>query len=426
MYITKAVLNKIRNIDHLEISFSKPAGWHVLIGDNGAGKSTILRAIALAIIGPYESSALRLGLHSFLRMGFDEGSVELMVKRHADHDRYATNSAPLKRPFNAGIKIKRVGSNGRSTAKIETLREYKHAKNYIWSSKEGWFATSFGPFRRFTGGNKEWDKVYYANPRAGAHLSIFGEDVALTESLEWLRELNYKRLEQNDEATFILNNLRNFINKGELLPHGSKIEDVSSEGVYLLDGNGQQIEITEMSDGFRSILSLTFELLRQMILTYGAKKVFKGFESDDFTISMPGVVIIDEIDAHLHPTWQARIGQWFTRCFPEIQFIVTTHSPIICRAADRGSVWRLAAPGSNAQAEQVTGTALKRLIYGNILDAYSTEMFGEGTTSSPDTTRMLEELARLNKKSIIGEISDEERARREELLSILPTESVSS
>lgn len=422
MYIRKVILDKIRNIDHLEMDFPMAVGWHVLIGDNGAGKSTILRAIALAIIGPYESNALRLQLVNFLRRNHNEGSIELLVERDSELDRYTSNSRPLERPFEAGVKISRVGDNGRSTAKIEPLKTYRHAQKYIWSGKEGWFATSFGPFRRFTGGNKDWDKVYYANPRAGAHLSVFGEDVALTESLEWLRELKYKELEQNTEATFILNCLRTFINDGALLPHGSKIDDVSSEGVYLKDGNGHAIEITEMSDGFRSILSLTFELLRQMVLSYGARQVFKDFESGNFTIPMPGVVIIDEIDAHLHPTWQARIGQWFTRYFPRVQFIVTTHSPIICRAAERGSVWRLAASGSGTQAERVEGTALKRLIYGNILDAYSTELFGEGTTSSPDTTRMLEELARLNKKSITGQISDEERERREELLSILPTE----
>ena len=59
MYIRKVILDKIRNIDHLEMDFPRAVGWHVLIGDNGAGKSTILRAIALAIIGPYESNALR-------------------------------------------------------------------------------------------------------------------------------------------------------------------------------------------------------------------------------------------------------------------------------------------------------------------------------------------------------------------------------
>jgi predicted ATP-binding protein involved in virulence len=44
-------------------------------------------------------------------------------------------------------------------------------------------------------------------------------------------------------------------------------------------------------------------------------------------ISSPGVVIIDEIDAHLHVSWQKRIGGWLKTHFPNIQFIVTTHSP---------------------------------------------------------------------------------------------------
>ncbi|MGB1242525.1 MAG: hypothetical protein ACPG49_08390, partial [Chitinophagales bacterium] len=77
----------------------------------------------------------------------------------------------------------------------------------------GWFSASFGPFRRFTGGNKEWEKLYYANPKAAAHLSVFGEDVALTESLEWLINLNYKRLENDTNSVDILKYLLAFINK---------------------------------------------------------------------------------------------------------------------------------------------------------------------------------------------------------------------
>lgn len=425
MYIKKATIINIRNIKHLEIDFPKPAGWHVFIGDNGAGKSTILRAFALAIIGPAESNALRLQLKNFIHHDEQEGSVELNIERDHELDRYTTTSRPLNRPFDAGIKINVEGENGRSSGKISPLREYRHAKRYIWGGKEGWFSTSFGPFRRFTGGNKDWDKIYYSNPKAGAHLSVFGEDVALTESLEWLRELNYKRLEGNENARQLLQNLMDFINGGRLLPHRSVIEDVSSEGVYLRDGNGNLIEITEMSDGFRSILSLTFELLRQMVLVYGSEKVFRNISEDNFQIQMPGVVMIDEVDAHLHPTWQSQIGQWFTKYFPRVQFIVTTHSPIICRAAEKGSIWRLSAPGSERPSAKVTGTEFKRLVYGNILDAYSTELFGQGTSSSPQTTQMMEELAKLNKKSILGQISKLELQRRAELLRILPTKTPS-
>lgn len=421
MYLQRIEIKNIRNIEQLVLGFPKPAGWHVLIGDNGAGKSTILRAISLAIMGPREAVSLRLPLPYFIRKGAQEGTIEIKVERDQEFDRYRGTSKPVMAPITAGVKIVKEGENGRVVGRIEPFKNYAYADRYIWSDAPGWFSASFGPFRRFTGGNKDWDKIYYSNPKAGAHLSVFGEDVALTESLGWLINLNYKRLENDLAAEKQLGNLKRFINEGRLLPHGTSIDDVSSEGVILLDGNGQRIEITEMSDGFRSILSLTFELMRQMVLVYGPAKVFNNIEQGDFRITLPGVVLIDEIDAHLHPTWQARIGQWFTKYFPNLQFIVTTHSPIICRAAEKGSIWRLSAPGSGRPTQRVEGIALKRLIYGNILEAYDTELFGENTTSSPKTTEMLEQLASLNKKSIMGTISPEEKAEREELLSILPT-----
>ena len=108
---------------------------------------------------------------------------------------------------------------------------------------------------------------------------------------------------------------------------------------------------------------------------FGHDKIFDP--ADPSKIIVPGVVLIDEIDAHLHPTWQRRIGFWFRKHFPNIQFIVTTHSPLICQAAEVGSVWHLPTPGSGEQLQQVTGDTLRRLIYGNVLEAYGTEVFGE-------------------------------------------------
>ena len=94
-------------------------------------------------------------------------------------------------------------------------------------------------------------------------------------------------------------------------------------------------------------------------------------------IDLPGVVLVDEIDAHLHPTWQLRIGENLLRYFPKVQFIVTTHSPLICHAAEKGSVWRLPVPGDDSSfTGRVRGKELKRLIYGDILEAYDTELFG--------------------------------------------------
>ena len=153
--------------------------------------------------------------------------------------------------------------------------------------------------------------------------------------------MNYKKLEEDKKARNTLENLKKFINKSDLLPQNVQLEQVSSGGVTFRDGNGALVSVTEMSDGFRSVLSLTFELIRQLVFTFGAKEVFQNIEKGEININISGVVLIDEIDAHLHPTWQTRIGQSLTTYFPAIQFIVTTHSPLVCRAAERGSIWRL-------------------------------------------------------------------------------------
>jgi len=220
--------------------------------------------------------------------------------------------------------------------------------------------------------------------------------------MEWLRELKFKQLENTGLQT--LNHILDFLNQSQLLPHGTQIEEVTSEGIFCRDGNHHRVALTELSDGYRSVLSMILELLRQLVRTYGSETVFQQLESGNTSIALPGVVIIDEIDAHLHPTWQTRIGEWFRKVFPQIQFIVTTHSPLICRAvAQGGSIWRLAAPGSTEASGKITGTEAERLIYGNVLDAYGTQAFGSRVTRSIHAHDMLERLAHLNQKLLHGQ-----------------------
>ena len=130
---------------------------------------------------------------------------------------------------------------------------------------------------------------------------------------------------------------------------------------------------------------------------------------------------IDEIDAHLHPAWQQRIGDWFVEHFPETQFFVTTHSPIICRAARRGSVWLLPVPGSDEQPRRIKGHELNRLIDGDILDAYGTDLFGEEVTRSEHSKEKLQKLARLNRKRLNTPLSSTEQRELEQLRATMPS-----
>ena len=196
--------------------------------------------------------------------------------------------------------------------------------------------------------------------------------------------------------------------------------------VTFRDGAGVRLPVEQLSDGFRSVLSMTFELLRGMVVAYGEETFLDALDAGTTSIGLPGVVGIDEVDAHLHPAWQARIGGWLTSRFPNVQFFVTTHSPIICRSADRGTIWRLPTPGTAEEAHQVTGQDWERLVHGSILDALDTACFGEDLTRSDASQRLMEELATLNMRRSRGRLAEDEERRRQELQRALPSVSAIS
>src|SRR5258708_15699887 len=103
MYIKEINIQNIRSIS--ELTWSLPdndaAGWHVVIGDNGSGKSSFLRSIALALIGPFEASALGQDWNTWLRSGQDTGQIKLNLLYDKEIDQFSMDEkVPLTSPHN--------------------------------------------------------------------------------------------------------------------------------------------------------------------------------------------------------------------------------------------------------------------------------------------------------------------------------------
>ena len=423
MHVQRLTIENIRSIRKLELLLKRKetAGWHVILGDNGSGKSTVVRALALALMGQSNAHAARQDWPRWLRADCDSGYVSVALTAH-EEDNWVGSGRTTTSPILAKASIvAEIGGGKRNKRQATISFPARHAERTIWGHGYGWFSASFGPFRRFTGGDLGMERLFVSHPLLAPHLSAFGENVALGESLLWLQDLGIKKLEKDEEAAEIQRAVITFINEAGLLPHGAHIKDVSSERVDIVDGHGFQVAVEEMSDGYRSILSLTFELMRLMFWAFGTDTALDGINTDAGTIDLPGVVTIDEIDAHLHPAWKQRIGEWFVARFPRMQFLVTTHSPIICRAARHGSVWVLPAPDSEAEPRRIVGTELDRLVDGNVLDAYATELFGEEVTRSEQSKQKLERLARLNRKRLKKHLSDKEQKELEHLRAAMPS-----
>lgn len=407
MYIKKVQLSSIRSIDQFEMKFDQPAGWHVLIGENGAGKTSALRAISLGIIGPENIQVLRLTPQTWVQRGSSHAEIKLTLTR-GENDEYDEKAKiSLKDDFPVSMKFT-IGPKGN----LIKLENNKQPYLYAWGDFKGWFSVGYGPNRKINAKDDTVDQLFATYPKAASHASMFGEIVAFTDILEWLSLLRYQTYEEKPEAELILSSIKRLINEGDLLPNDTKLDDIASDGVTFKDGNNAFVDITQLSEGYRSVLSLLFELLKQFIRSFGAKRVFKDFALDSFVIDLEGVVLIDEIDEHLHPTWQTKIGNWFTTYFPKIQFIVTTHSPLVCRACEKGSIWFMTAPGNDIQrVSEIKGADRDRLIYGNVLDAYGTEIFGPNVDISEEAVKQKEEMAELSQKVISGKITPEEHIR---------------
>jgi hypothetical protein len=162
-------------------------------------------------------------------------------------------------------------------------------------------------------------------PRTNAWVTLFKEEASLLEADKWMRDLDYQALEGKEEKKKARDILLEIL-RDDFLPRAIKIEGISSSGLSLKDGNGVDLSWTAMSDGYRAALALLVDILRHMIQAFGVENLVERVDGR-LQIAHSGVVLIDEIDAHLHPEWQREIGFWLKRHFPKVQFLVTTHSP---------------------------------------------------------------------------------------------------
>ena len=164
-----------------------------------------------------------------------------------------------------------------------------------------------------------------------------------------------------------------------------------------------------MSDGYRTVAALVVDILKQIHDAYGELVL----DTTDGTPNVPnsGVVIIDEIDAHLHVSWQKRIGGWLKAHFPNIQFIVTTHSPYICQAADPGGLIRLPGPDEESPVEVVPQHLYDRVIFGSGDDAVLSDLLGLVTPYSDQAEQKREELLALELDVVRGRASEEEKVQ---------------
>ena len=101
--------------------------------------------------------------------------------------------------------------------------------------------------------------------------------------------------------------------------------------ILVLDKNDENLSVNQLSDGEKSVIMLVCDIARRLAI---ANPIEKNGDFSTILKNGNGVVLIDEIDLHLHPLWQKEILQALVKTFPSLQFIVTTHSPYVVTHLD--------------------------------------------------------------------------------------------
>ncbi|WP_082463162.1 AAA family ATPase [Sphingomonas sp. Leaf34] len=254
MYLRKFQIENIRSIDNLTLDFDRghEAGWHVILGSNGSGKSSVVRSLALLCMGEKEAYAARQDFSRWLRRGAESAKITGTFSFDRDFDTISGGGYPSPKPVVAEAVLTEDDNMFSEVVNISYSGE--RVNRTIWGSGAGWFSASFGPFRRFTGGDRLYDRLFVSNRRLAPHLTALGEDVALTEALTWLTSLHIQSLQDEknkssgSHAQEIMNLVKNFINNSGFLPHNAKIEEVTNEYVFIKDGNDNYINLESLSD----------------------------------------------------------------------------------------------------------------------------------------------------------------------------------
>lgn len=353
MYISEIKIKNIRCFEDFQINFEENGStslWTMITGDNSVGKTCLLRCIALGLCDEASAAALMKELKGqFIRReavsdnGTQEGSIEISLKTKRNTDPYKIITDIKKKSPSAPEKVSQ-----RTEPKDE----------FPWREI---FVCGYGPHRALFADSSQEE---YSSLEAT--YTLFNIDARLQNP-----ELVLNRQEQI---------FRDWL-AGKLLT------------ILMLDGDNKRIEFTRkgmlvpgpwgtlpfevLSDGYRSTINWVTDFIGWLIYTEKIRMDQEEYE---------GILLIDELEQHLHPRWQRHIVQRLREQFPKIQFISTTHSPLVASGItdinDAIMVSHKLDENGTITKEVIPTTLLKGMRADQIL---TSEVFGLPTARSGDT-----------------------------------------
>lgn len=342
MFLKEIELTNFKAHGNVRLSFETGSKAHpirkttFLLGQNGTGKSALLKAVALVTAG---SSSL----------GNLLGSPDDWVK---NGKKFCEIAATLLTAKGEERKIKlRIEKSSHLGSIIDQNREsLELIDNAITKADRNYFVIGYGASRRLNrdsqllGANSPDS---FSSPRSLNIQSLFNPDAVLVSLSGWAMDLDYTRkgdgLRTVRKAldTFLVDNVK------------FKSIDKSKRQLIFSTPDGD-VPLNQLSDGYQNVTAWVGDLM------YRINETFQDFKDP---LKARGLLLIDEIDLHLHPKWQRQLHAFLLNKLPNLQVIGTTHSPLTAQQADEGELYALTRTGRKIELIPFRGAPNKMLIH---------------------------------------------------------------
>ena len=359
--VSKLKLENFKGIEKLGIDFDK--NINVFIGENGSGKSSILYALALALsrfFGRIKSLEINglLFTDDLIFQEADKASIEvdmMLLKQKSSLD---DKSKKTERIMSVGVSKKR-GDKIQFLSNINKIQKFATAFKNALEDEDN--VTYSIPIAVYYNTNRNALNVPLEPQNEDIFKRITAFDGAFNKKnyndflhfFEWYRNRedleNEKMREQGGDyrdsqlqavRTAIESMLPGFsdlkVKRGKparMLVSKKIMWDKSWDGDKTMDGNKTiELDITQLSDGEKCLLAMVGDIARRLAIAN---------PSNSEPLKGEGIILIDEIDLHLHPQWEAVIMERLHHIFPNCQFIVTTHSPLVVGSLPSSQIFQL-------------------------------------------------------------------------------------
>lgn len=350
MQIRELKLKNFRCFEELTINFSTP--YTVLIGINGSGKSSILDALRIVIDG-FVSAAqndVRKSAAYINNIKLQEGDAKIKT--------VIAGSTINKEPcYPVAVNVTAKFSMGQSLSWTHELFSHASSK-YSGVDKVGMYVRELQnrisndenvicPIIVYYGTRRQWDKSNGIRSREISFLPQMNGYVnclsAKPFNIEVMRHWFSRMLlierkkpvpEFQSVKIAIANCYKNINDSKKLqdvaIDYDAEAEDIEIQQTFV-DGKVDILPLHCLSDGAKSILAIASDIAYRMA-------VLNPHLLDKVTEETDGIVLIDEIDMHLHPSWQRKVIDSLHKTFPKVQFIFTTHSPTVLTNVTKESI----------------------------------------------------------------------------------------